>query len=358
MKKNKITTILLSFVISAVFFAACAKEEKKDEGTIQPAKRVFYIANEGAFGYGNGSLSLFYPDDKTLTNNAFKQANNKSLGDVVQSLCKMGDKLYIVVNASGKVVVADGHSIKLQATMENLPLPRYLIEGAGGTAFLSCWGNGGKVYKISQRDLIIIDSASCGSGPEHMFVSGGKLFVCNGGGFSYDSTITVVDTTTTAVIKTIVTPVNPTEITEDKNGFLWVICSGRVIYDNNWQPVGEDKGALVKINPSSLKIKKTVELPAGSHPSHISCSPDKKTIYYGAGYGTRGIFSMDADEEKPNTSALIDGSYYGFNVGSDGNIYCLEALSFTSSGRLKIFSKDGKKLFEGKTGIGPNGIVF
>jgi DNA-binding beta-propeller fold protein YncE len=354
MRNSLLILFLLIFV-----FSGCKKKTRDDDGIGNDGKRVYYISNEGAFGYGNGSLSLFYPDDKTIENQAFKKVNGRGPGDVVQSVFKSGDRLFLMVNASNKIEVAAVSGLKEIATVGNMALPRYMAAGAGTSLYVSCWGGGGKVMKMDSHTLAVTDSCEAGSGPEKMSIASGRLFVCNSGGFADDSTVTVIDTTDFTPVKTIATPLNPVDLVVRSDGFVWVVCRGKIIYDANWQPVGERKGALVQIDADSLLVKQTVTLPAGVHPSHMEISPDGKTIYLGAGYDSKGIYTFNPETGDISQTPFIQGSYYGFNVEPQtGNLYCLESLSFTSSGRLKVFSPGGKKLFELKTGIGPNGIIF
>jgi hypothetical protein len=56
---------------------------------------------------------------------------------------------------------------------------------------------------------------------------------------------------------------------------------------------------------------------------------------------------------------LIEGSFYGIEVNpADGNLFLFEVTSFTSSGKMKIFSETGVGIAEGDVGIAPNGAVF
>src|SRR5512133_3068804 len=85
-------------------FLSCEKPDtkKRPEGYLQGV----YIVNEGSFRASNGSISYFDPSRNLIVNGIFEAANNRPLGDVVQSISVANDTTgYIVVNGSGKVEI-------------------------------------------------------------------------------------------------------------------------------------------------------------------------------------------------------------------------------------------------------------
>ena len=47
---------------------------------------ALFIVNEGGFGNGNSSLSVYEPESGVVHNNIFRRANGVPLGDVAQSM--------------------------------------------------------------------------------------------------------------------------------------------------------------------------------------------------------------------------------------------------------------------------------
>jgi len=351
--------ILLAYVaiFSAIFFWSCEKVDDANDDVIPQGKQLYYISNEGAFGYGNGSISLYYPDDNTIINSTFKNVNTFGVGDVVQSIYRADNQLFIMVNASNKIVVTDSLLAEV-ATIENISLPRYMISISEHKAMISCWGKAGNLKVINTSTFIVVDSISVGNGPEKMVVSNGKVFVCNGGGFLSDSIVSVVDIANFHALKIAVED-NPVDIVKANNQSIWVLCQGRIIYDASWQPIGETKASLVEINPKTNIVIQSVALSAGAHPSQLEISPDKSTLYFGGGFSFNGIYTFDIQSATLSTTPLINKSFYGFNVEPNtGELYCLESPSFSSAGRLIVYSPIGATKVEVKTGIGPNGILF
>ena len=355
--KNSVIVLVFSVLFITVFFNSCKK--RKDDVRKNPSsgEKVYYISNEGAFGFANASISLYYPEDKNIINQAFLEVNGYELGDVVQSIFKANNHLFMIVNASNKIEISDT-LLNDVFTIKNISLPRYMAAISEDRAVVSCWGNGGELLVINTSNYGIEDSIEVGNGPEKLLVSGGKIFVCNSGGFQSDSVVSVVDIAGFQT-QNIAVEDNPVDIVRANNQSIWVLCQGKIIYDASWQPIGETKAALVEINPQANAVIQTIPLDVGDHPTQLEISPDKTTLYFGGGYGFTGIYTFDIQSSTLSTSPLINKSFYGFNVEpNDGDLYCLESPSFSSSGRVIVYSPKAILKAEVKTGIGPNGILF
>ena len=347
--------LILVFVV-LFLLNSCKKDEQEDQAIPSTGKRC-YIANEGAFGFSNASLSLYYPDSNVMINNAFQKVNGRNPGDVLQSICVSGDEIYLIVNSSNKIEIAQESSLEEIKTLGNIPLPRYMCTQAG-LGFISCWGNGGEIQVLDLSSKSIVGHIPVGLGPEKMLVSEDILVVANSGGYSTDSLLHFIHTGTQDVMDSLIVGDNPIDIVDAGNGKVWVLCRGKVVYDGSGQIVEESQAKLVKVNVQQASIEMENILGSG-HPSHLEVSPDGKTLYIGGGFGFNGIYTFDVATQTHSTQPLISLSAYGFNVNPhDGNIYVLEAPSFTVAGKLKIFNSKGVLLKDHNVGVGPNEVVF
>ncbi len=348
-------------LVAGLFFSSCKKESTDEEDQTPPVEEKGYsegvlISNEGAFGAGNGSISYFNIENKTVTNNLFKTINNFALGDVVQSVYRGKTNTYTCVNASNKLEVVNSITFKSIATIANVPQPRYAVE-SNGKLYVSCWGNGGQIKIIDASTNTIVDSVMVGSGPEGIAIISNKLYVANSGGYAADSTLSVVDLTDNTVSTIQLDAQNPAALVIDKDNNLWVLAKGGVIYDANWNPIGHNPSKLVSINTSTNVINKTIDLFSDKHPSRMDISNNNETIYYGSGYGFDGIFKINYTDNTAPTTAFIAGSYYGFMTNkTNDNIFALEASGGTN-GKLIRFTSNGDKIDEFEVGIFPNGGV-
>lgn len=317
------------------------------------------ISNEGSFGSSNASLSIYYPDGDSIVNNVFSKVNNRPLGDVLQSIGFMGDNAYLILNASNKIEVINKRSCYEVATISNISSPRYFIPISNHKAYVTLWGSGGKVAVLDLITNTVSKQITVGSGPERLIYTSDKVFVANSGGWGTDNRISVINPQTDEVIATITVGDNPKDFVVDKDGKLWVLCSGNVVYGGDFSIVSQTESQLVMINPASNTIEKTISLGTAFHPSLLEINPTLDILYYGGDFGVSGIFSIPITSSLKASNPLIDTYFYGLNVDPvNGTIYGLLSPSFTSTGSLKRYSPQGNILGTYYLGIGPNGAYF
>ncbi len=349
-------TMMLA-LIAGLLFSSCKKESEEETPPIVEDKGYsvgVLIANEGAFGGGNGSVSYFDTDENAVTNDLFKTINDFPLGDVLQSVYRGATNTYACVNASNKIEVINSKTFESIATISNLPQPRYAIE-KDGKLYVSCWGSGGQIKIIDTNSNEIIDSIMVGSGPESLCIVENNLYVANSGGFSIDSTISVVNLSNNQISSIEVDGYNPASLAVDADNNIWVLAKGNVIYDVNWTPIGHNPSKLFVINSTDNTILKTIDLFADKHPVKIAVSKDKGSIYYGSGFGFDGIFKMDYKENNPSSTAFIDGSFYGFLINEANDEIFAFTGPFGANGVLMRYTANGEKIDEHEVGIFPNG---
>jgi len=64
-----------------------------------------YVVCEGAYGNGNAALGLYIPTKDSFFTDVYRTANAQSLGDVLQSITRMGNYLLLAVNNSNNITV-------------------------------------------------------------------------------------------------------------------------------------------------------------------------------------------------------------------------------------------------------------
>src|SRR6056297_2942605 len=116
------------FKIAILLFlvVACADEPVETVFFDLDTENGVYVSCEGNFMYGNGSLSFYNTETKKVTNQLFYARNNAPLGDVVQSLSMFQDLLFVVVNNSGKIYIADAETAEYRGSVTGLTSPRYI----------------------------------------------------------------------------------------------------------------------------------------------------------------------------------------------------------------------------------------
>jgi hypothetical protein len=349
--------LIILLLVLLVFSTACKKDQ--DEPIVLPQNETpLYICNEGAFGFSNASLSLYYPDSQVVVNHAFEQVNGRNPGDVLQSIFATEDALYMLLNGSNKIEVARKNDLKELTTLVGIPMPRYM-ERKGNLGFISCWGNGGEVQVLDLSNHQVLAQIPVGNGPEKMLVHNETVYVANSGGFGSDSILHVINTTNLLVEDSLMVGDNPVDMVHGDASSFWLLCRGKQVYGGGGQVIEESKAQLLHIDLITNSILFSMDLPNSWHPSHLERSPDGSTLYIGGGYGFTGIYTFDVAQQILDAQSLISNEFYGFNVHPvSGEIYALEAPSFSVAGKLKIYTSIGDLHKTITVGVGPNGLVF
>ena len=348
---NKFYKLALSAIVVGFTLSSCTKEDVRIKGAFEDG---IFISNEGAFGKGNASVS-FINSEGEVQQGIFKATNSRDLGDTFQSMIIEDGKAYMVLNNSNKVEIVNSNTFKEEGVIDNLTSPRYIIK-KDKKLYISQWGNH-SVESFDVSSLKRIATISVGVGPEGLISVNDEVWVANSGGWATDKTISVIKTSDNSVTTIALTGDNPKKMVVDSDGDVWVLCAGNVIYNTDYSILSQTPSKLIEIDASTKTIKKEIKLSETVHYGRLSINSDNTKLYYGGGYGVKGIYEISTTASAVPSSALVSGSYYGFVIGEKA-IYGTVAPSFTANGSVEKYDFTGKKLNTYEAGIGPNGVVF
>jgi YVTN family beta-propeller protein len=351
--RNSMLPVLLAAMM--VLHSGCKKEEKSNDNAFNIANQVI-ITNEGLFQTGTGTLSALNRSDHTVLNDLFEQINGRSLVNIVQSFTVYGSKAYIVVNNSNKIEVADAATIKSTGVIEGISLPLYFTGINEHKGYASSFNN--IVAVIDLDNLTVTKTIPAGTGPEKMCLTGTKVFVLNRGGYGTDSTITVIDVTTDEVIHTIQVGNNPSGIQQDRNGKLWVICSGKGY--NGFPAADDTRGSLIQINPDDYSILKSYAFPASDkHPVNLVINGAGDILFYNY---PEGIFRFSIGQDSLAQLPVVARENMFYGIGFDpveDLIYASDPLDYVQDGWIfRYRAIDGNPVDSFKVGIIPSGFWF
>jgi len=356
-RKSYKTLRLICFCL--LLLAACKKDKPVDTN-VTPADTTgnnVYVVCEGSLGNGNAALSLFKPSSNTSYEDVFRSANGQSLGDVFQSMVRIGDKLFLCVNNSDKIVVINRTDWTLAGTI-NIAKPRYIMPVSDTKAYVSTIFSN-KVYIINPQTLQVTGQIEVpGKNPEQMLLYNNKAFVA-----TWDSTVNqlfVVDCNTDQVSQTIqLTGFAPKEMVLDKNNKLWLLSG-------NLQ--ANKPAYFTKIDPSDGQVLGTYPFPSQADPLRPVLNNTKDTIYYveinySGGTDNNGIFRMPVSASAVPVQAFLQAQsfQYYYAVGIDhktNNIYVADPKGFTQKGTVYIYRTDGSLAGQFATGVGPGRFYF
>jgi len=315
-----------------------------------------YITNEGNFGTGNGSLSIYDKTSNSVTNDVFSTVNSAYLGDVVQSMEFFDGKGYVCVNGSAKIEVIDENATYI-ATIA-MASPRYLKQVNATKAYVTDWGING-VQVIDLTTNTVTSTIACGAGPEGIAISNGFAYVCNVGAWGLDSTVTIINTTTDAVETTLTVGDKPNSAVVDANGNVWVLTGGYTEYDANWNVVSETPGVLAMINTTTNTIDVSYTFTVGNHPEDLVINGAGDKLYYSDGSWSKAVYEFGINDSQLAVTPIINKSFYGLGYDPISNeIYGSDAVDFTQQGWVFRYATTGAVVDSFQVGIIPGGFAF
>ncbi|MCE6990589.1 YncE family protein [Dyadobacter sp. CY323] len=358
--KKQLTRVAALVAFSLVFWS-CNQSDPAPKGDY--VKGVF-VLNEGNFFQNNGAISFFTREETTSQDDIFSRVNGKVLGGGVQGYAVAGEKGLILVDNSAagldKVEIINSNTFQDLTSIgaPDIENPREIVIGNNNKAYVSCWGANAD-YKYTTGYIAVIDLGShkvtkkiaITGGPENLVYNNGKLFVgtnSDGGG----KTLTVINTTSDDVVKTITVPGSATPIGIDANGKLWA---------------GAGTNAL-KINVDSYAIESTLPIGSDSKKSarNFALSADLKSIffvlsYFDANYVSHGeTYKFGVTDTQINVATpLIKRVFSGLSVDpSQGLIYAGVTPSYAQAGYAVRYRGDGSLVDSIKVGVAPTGFFF
>lgn len=347
------------WIAGLLFLQACVKDKPEKQESPEPSLtgRRFYIANEGGFGYGNASLSMYNIDQDSIFNDVFYRKNNQPLGDVFQSMLIDGSLLYMAVNNSDKIIIAGKQDFSLAGSI-TVSKPRYMLKVSDHKMYVSSLYHPQiNIINTETREVtgkIDIDFPNS----EGMTLLNGKVYACN-----WDTAcnyIYEIDPATDAVTARIpIAGKAGQQVLSDKNHHLWVLAGN--VYK-------QKIATLTQIDPVTRTILKSFTFPAGADVMKPCWNPAKDTLYFlGVNYSGatdyNGVYRMAIDANDLPLSLFIQAQplqyYWGLNVDSVTNqIYLGDPKGFIQQGNISVYQTNGQKIRSFNTGLGPGYFSF
>jgi YVTN family beta-propeller protein len=337
------------YIICTLIIALTACSDDKDNG---PAVSGIFVANEGNFGQGNASITSYNAEENELTQQAFEATNGRPLGDVANSITRIDDRLYIVVNNSHKIEVVDPEDLTSIGTI-SIPddaSPRSIVKAREGVAYVTnLYGN--SVSVVNLEDQEVIKEIAVGENPEGIAVANGKAYVANSG-LGSGKTLSVIDATSDQLLETKEVGDNPTDIVVDAADRIWVLCTGA--YNDFNDPNDDTPGYLYVINSGTGTVAETIEL--GGHPSDLVISNREGKVFV-LNTSIQIIRTSDLNIE---TTWTLDRSLYalGISDADDTYLYGTDPKNYAQQGLAIKYDMEGVPVDSFATGIIPGSFYI
>jgi len=342
MKKIFLIISVLILVISG-----CNRDAivNSNNPVISTAKKGLYILCEGS-GAGTSRLS-YYDLDTIFYASIFKPG---SLGLYPDGLISDGTNLYITeqgnYNAQGKIYKVDTGGTVINS--QDIGLNPYSLCTANNKIYITN-GPAGNVAVVDKDNLNTIKTINVGTNPQEIFSAFSKVYVCNSGNFvsPHDSTVSVIDAKTDAIINTITLRNSPTSIAMSNDNYLLIGCQG-------------SSGMIFMVDPNYFDKLDSFTV-AGGFGKDISVDADSYDIYF-ISYDNKivklnlysGVSQVIIDNPSP-----ANVNYYGYVFDSKTkNHYVANARNFVSSGLIYKFDYSGNMLNYYNTGIAPRRFLL
>jgi len=341
--------IYLYIIPLFLFTISCKKDKPFDPNPsqdIQASNRTVLIINEGNYGWGNASISLYDPQSNTLTYDYFKKQNgNANLGDVCQSVTKYNGSYYLVLNNSNKIVVVNASDFSKKNTITGFNSPRNLLPVAPNKAYVSdLYANSIQVLDLNLN--VITGSIACMKGTEEMVCTNNKAFITN----SNSNYCYVINTISNEMIDSILVGKSASSIVLDKYSKIWVLSKGSSAINQ--------LGSLNCINPNTLVNEKKLTFQAGENPWRLTINKTRDTLYY----LNKGVYQFPINNALlPSSPLIAQGSklFYGLGINPDDHsIYVSDAIDYVQKSKIEIYSLNGAFIKSFNAGIISNGFVF
>ena len=368
---------LAVLLMGTAVMTSCDPAEDYPETYLQAYSTGAYVVNSGNM-YSNIESSLTAIDyaSSTATQNVFKAANGRSLGNTANDGIVYGNKIYLAVDQSNTIEVIDKktkQSIKQIKTTELLGKaegaePRHVIAG-GGYVFFTTYG--GYVAAVDTTSFALQKKWQVGSYPEGLVFGNGTLYVANSNYGAGGGNISCINLSNDNVeTKNIEGVNNPTGIYYAA-GLLYVLENPVYGPAPDYAATGEN--SLRTVNFAESKSQKVAD---GNYA--VCVTPGATTrmnvarpyfFVLNAPYGgTSSVSVLAAGSTQPQAVTLSEMPVSPCGIFADplnGHIFVLSYkmgdngyADYNGNGYVVEYDSTGKKLHEYETGVGSCAMFF
>ncbi|MCK9611494.1 MAG: hypothetical protein PHR81_06140 [Bacteroidales bacterium] len=344
--KKRIKACIFYTLACALLISSCKKNTPPDDIPDISAGKGVFIVNEGNFQWSNASVSYYNFDDGSFSEDIFKQANNRPLGDVAQSMYVFNGKGYIVVNNSNKIEIVNIVDFTSAGVITGLNSPRYFLPINTSKAYVS---------ELYSKCIHIIDlnsntktaSIPCTGSSEEMIFADEQVVVTN----TRTNYIYLINSNNDIITDSIMVGFASNSLAKDKNGKLWVMCAG--------DEINSIKASLHCVNLQTKEVEKNFDLNVSLNIwDKMRMNNTKDTIYYMC----NGVYKMSIDASTLPASPFISQGnclFLGIAVNpNNNNIAVADAVDYIQKGKVYYYSSNGSLLTTINSGVIPVDFYF
>lgn len=366
---------LAVLLMGTAVMTSCSDDNDGPETYLQEYSTGAYVVNSGnMYNKIESSLTAIDYASSTATQNVFKAANGRSLGNTANDGIVYGNKIYLAVDQSNTIEVIDKktkRSIKQIKTTELLgnaegAHPRHIIAD-GGKVYFTTYG--GYVAAVDTTSFALQKKWQVGSYPEGLVIGNGNLYVANSNYGAGGGNISCINLSNDNVeTKNIEGVNNPTSIYYAA-GLLYVLDNQ--YYDASYNAYGEN--ALRAVDFAVGKSQKVAD---GNYavcvtPGAITRTQMVRPYFYvlNAPFGgTPSVSALAAGSTQAQTMTLSEMPVSPCGIFVDplnGHIFVLSYRlgdkgnpDYNGNGYVVEYDRAGQKQHEYETGVGSCAMFF
>ena len=358
---------------------SCSDDNDGPETYLQEYSTGAYVVNSGnMYNKIESSLTAIDYASSTATQNVFKAANGRTLGNTANDGIVYGNKIYLAVDQSNTIEVIDKttkKSIKQINTTELLGNaegvePRH-ISADGGKVYFTTYG--GYVAAVDTTSFALQKKWQVGSYPEGLVIAHGNIYVANSNYGKGGGNISCINLSNDNVeTKNIEGVNNPTSIYYAA-GLLYVLDNQ--YYDASFNAYGENslrtvefaQGTSQKVADGNYAACVTTGAATTARTSVEKVRPHFFVL--NAPYGgtpSVSVFVAGITQPQPMTLSEMPVSPCGiFADPLNGHIFVLSYrlgdsgyADYNGNGYVVEYDSAGQKLHEYETGVGSCAMFF
>tara|TARA_R110000796_G_scaffold26895_3_gene74281 strand:- start:10492 stop:11547 length:1056 start_codon:yes stop_codon:yes gene_type:complete len=349
----KIRNVFFPLLIIGLSWS-CSNDDEEIQEPMGDYANGILVSNEGPFSNGTGTVTFISEDLSVVNNGIYKMTNDEDLGNVVQSIGFTENEAFIVANVSNKINVVNRYTFeKIASITDGLNNPRYFIE-ANGKGYVTNWGDTADetddfVAIINLQNYTVEGTISVILGPEAILAKDNTVYVAHQGAWGQNNKVSVINTTSNELIKTLTVGDVPNSMQLDASGNLWVLASGKPAYTGD-----ETAGMLTKINTGTNEVDNSFQFETTQHPSSLNL--DAGILYYRLG---DTVFEQSLSATSLSMETVLEGVSFYTMVVNNGRLYGTDAGDYASNGTLTVYDLNTELTIKALTvGIIPGGIYF
>lgn len=325
---------ILTIAILIILLSSCSDDPL--EPIVTQGRRVL-ILNEGNFGWGEGTITAYYPTDNVLKEECFKDINGTGIGNVLQSALHIDSIYYFVVNNSAKVVATDS-TLKVVKELTGLTSPRNLYQVSKEKAYLTdLYAN--RIWVIDLATFTVSGEIKVRGWCDNGLLFNDFFYLAN----QISDQIYMIDPKTDQLTDSFTVNYAPQSIVPGDNG-IWILSQGG----------NSDPAQLAFFD---LAYNKSDSLNIDGIPVHLR----KDAL-------TGDLFFVNEDIYKVEVSVPLSAKKftnlaltvpYAFDIDPyNGDLYISDALDYVQKSTVVRISKEGSEIARFKSGIITGAFVF